>query len=265
MTSPSETGGATRCPSCSKPATGAFCTECGAQVTTAACRQCRQSIPAGSRFGPGCGAAAGAGGARLPLPSGGVPLWLPWTLGAALVGSLIWLVVRSPVQPAASGERATEAGAPTATAPGTPPDISNMSPRERFNRLYQKVITAAQTGDQATVERFTPMAVQAYSMLDQIDADARYHLAMLHLHVGNLEGAQALADTLQKREPNHLFGYVIGAAVARWKKDDKARTILFRRFIERYDAETKKGLPEYAEHQTMLAELKKTADSVTAK
>lgn len=140
-----------------------------------------------------------------------------------------------------------------------------MSPRERFNRLYQRVITAAQTGDQTTVERFTPMAVQAYAMLDQVDADARYHLAMLYLHVGNLAGAQALADTLQNKEPDHLFGYVIGAAVARWNKDDQARTALLRRFVVRYDAETKKGLPEYGEHQSMLAELKKAADSVTAK
>ncbi len=140
-----------------------------------------------------------------------------------------------------------------------------MSPRERFNRLYQRVITAAQTGDQVTVDRFTPMAVQAYAMLDQVDADARYHLAMLHLHVGNLAGAQALADTLQKRAPNHLFGYVIGAAVARWHKDDKARAALLRRFVDRFDAETKKGLPEYTEHRSMLAELKETADSVIGK
>lgn len=185
-----------------------------------------------------------------------------------MLSSLIWLLARAPSTPLAEPAEAT---APPAASPangaanGTPPDISNMTPRERFNRLYQRVITAAQTGDQATVERFTPMAVQAYAMLDQVDADARYHLAMLHLHVGNLAAAQALADTLQKKEPNHLFGYVIGAAVARWNKDDKARAAMLRRFVDRYDAETRKGLPEYAEHQSTLAELKKTADSVTAK
>ncbi len=183
-----------------------------------------------------------------------------------MLASLIWLVARSPSTPAAAPADAAPGAAPANGTPsGTPPDISNMSPRERFNRLYQRVITAAQTGDQSTVERFTPMAVQAYGMLDQVDADARYHLAMLHLHVGNLAGAQALADTLQKKEPNHLFGYVIGAAVARWNKDDKARAAMFRRFVDRYDAEIKKGLPEYAEHQSMLVDLKKTADSVTAK
>ena len=47
-----------------------------------------------------------------------------------------------------------------------------MSPRERFNRLYNRIMTAAQSGDEATVSRFTPMALMAYAQLDTIDADA---------------------------------------------------------------------------------------------
>ena len=34
---------------------------------------------------------------------------------------------------------------------GTPPDISNMSPKERYDRLYNRVMRAAESGDQATV------------------------------------------------------------------------------------------------------------------
>lgn len=267
MTSSSDSGATTRCPSCAKPASGAFCTECGAQVSTAACRSCGKAVPAGSKFCPACGTAAGSGpGTPTATRGAGRPTWLPWAFGAALIAALIWLVVRQPNATAPAPEAGgPTTGTPAGPAPGAPPDISNMSPRERFNRLYERVITAARTGDQATVERFTPMAVQAYAMLDKVDADARYHLAMLNLHVGNLAGAQALSDTLIKQEPEHLFGYVIGAAVARFNKDDKGRAAMIRRFKDRYDAETRKGLPEYAEHQTTLADLRKAADSVTAK
>jgi hypothetical protein len=142
---------------------------------------------------------------------------------------------------------------------GAPPDLSSMSPEERFNRLYGRIITAAQSGDQATVTRFMPMAVSAFGMLDPVTVDARYHLAMLHLHVGNLPAAASQADTVKRTDPDHLFGYVIGAAVARWQKDDAARDADYRKFLERYDAEVRKALPEYLEHRPMLDELRKTA------
>jgi hypothetical protein len=134
-----------------------------------------------------------------------------------------------------------------------------MSPRERFNRLYSRIISAAQTGDQATVERFTPMAIGAYGMLDKIDADARYHLAMIQLHIGDLAGAQAQADSLTKLEPNHLFGYVIDAAVARWNKNEPKRQAAYREFLSRYDAEMKSNKAEYTEHGSMLTEVLKAA------
>jgi hypothetical protein len=149
--------------------------------------------------------------------------------------------------------------APAAAPEGAPPDLSGMPPMERFNRLYQRIITGAQTGDQATVTRFMPMAVAAFAMLDPVTVDARYHMAMLHLHVGNLDAAASQADTVKRTHPDHLFGYVIGAAVARWRKDDKARDADYDQILQRYDAEMAKRLPEYLEHQAMLEELRRTA------
>ena len=101
-------------------------------------------------------------------------------------------------------------GAAAAEGPaGTPPDISNMSPKERYDRLYNRVMRAAETGDQATVAQFTPMTVMAYQQLDSIDADARFHMAMLLLHTGQVPGAVAEADSILKFSPGHLFGYMI--------------------------------------------------------
>jgi hypothetical protein len=152
-----------------------------------------------------------------------------------------------------------DGGSTLATPRGAPPDISKMTPRQRFDRLYQRVINAAQQGDQATVQQFTPMAVAAFGQLDQVDADARYHLAMLLLHVGDAAGAALQADSILRTQPDHLFGFVIRGAVARWTKSAADRDASYRDFLARYDRELKTKKPEYVEHEAMLAEVKKDA------
>ena len=133
-----------------------------------------------------------------------------------------------------------------------------MSPRERFNGLYNRVMRAAQSGDEATVTRFTPMAL-AYAQLDSIDADARYHAALLKVHTGEIEAARALADTILARDPEHLFGFVVRGTVARFRKDQKELARAYAGFLKRYDQETKLARPEYSEHQTSLNDFRKAA------
>lgn len=216
-------------------------------VGAGSCPACRRAVPAGSRFCPACGA-----------PQSGRRSLAPWLAGAAIGLTLVALLLytRKPV-PSASPEASSRAAAPAEA----PPDLSAMSPAERFDRLYQRIITAAQSGDQATVTRFTPMALQAFEMLDTVTVDARYHLAMLQLHVGNMTGAAAQADTIRRTDPDHLFSYVIKAAVARWQQDAAARASAYREFLKRFDAEIGKGRPEYQEHRAMLDEVKKTAEA----
>ncbi|HET6796910.1 MAG TPA: hypothetical protein VFH40_07100 [Gemmatimonadales bacterium] len=183
----------------------------------------------------------------------------PWLVaGLAVAGLLavllLMLINRSPAPPT-SEIAATPAGA----AAEAPPDISNMSPRERFNRLYNRIMTAAQAGDEGTVTRFTPMALLAYAQLDTIDADARYHAALLKVHTGDVNAAQALADTILSQTPGHLFGYVIRGTVARFRKDDKALARAYGDFLKRYDEEIKLDRPEYGEHQTSINDFRRAA------
>lgn len=258
MTSPqpaTATDNPTSCPACGTPSRGRFCTQCGADLAPTSCPGCRQTSPPGSLFCVHCGASLTRrteAVARL-----GLARFAPWVLGGALGIALIGLVFRG----GSTTREAGPAGPRPSPAQGleAPPDLSKLSPRERFDQLYQRIISAAQQGDQATVERFTPMAFGAYQMLDSITVDARYHLAMLQLHVGDLAGAQAQADTIRRRQPNHLFGYVIGAAVARWNKKDAIRDAMYREFSSRYETEIATGKPEYLEHQAMLVEVRKTA------
>jgi hypothetical protein len=208
-------------------------------------------VAEGSRFCASCGAPLAQQPAS--LPPGNLIRYAPWILTGVLGLVLVLLVSRRTPAPA------TQAPTAPTTGQGAPPDISNLSPDERFNRLYQRIITAAQSGDQATVTQFMPMATAAFGMLDTVTVDARYHMAMLELHVGDMNAAQAQADTIRKGDPDHLFSYVIAAAVARWKKDDKARDAAYREFMKRYDAQIATKKPEYTEHQSMLDEVKRTA------
>jgi hypothetical protein len=174
--------------------------------------------------------------------------------GGALVGLLaVLLVMLSRESPRPAVAEAVDAPAEA------PPDISNMSPQERFNRLYNRVMQAAPSGDEATVTRCTPMALMAYAQLDTIDADARYHAALLKVHTGDVEASRALADTILTKNPGHLFGYIIQGTVARFRKDEKAIDRAYSGFLKHYDGEMKAGRPEYQEHRTSLEDFHKAA------
>ncbi|HEY8257135.1 MAG TPA: hypothetical protein VIG08_05725 [Gemmatimonadales bacterium] len=213
-------------------------------------------MASGARFCPSCG--QGVGQTAEAAASGTDRT--PWIIaGTALLGLLAAVLVMI----SRSTPVATMAAEPAPTAEdggGAPPDISNMSPRERFNRLYNRVMTAAQSGDEATVSRFTPMALMAYAQLDSVDADARYHAALLQVHTGDVTGPSALADTILSQHPGHLFGYVIRGTVARWQKDEKALSSAYSGFLAHYDAELKANRPEYGEHKTSIDEFHAAAE-----
>lgn len=165
---------------------------------------------------------------------------------------------------AAAPAPAEEGGAPQApfaagAATGTPPDISNMSPRERFDRLFDRVMRAASSGDMNTVQTFSPMALQAYAMLDSVDADARFDAATIELHTGDVAGATALADTIVREHPAHLFGWMLKATVARFRGDSAGARAATAQFTRHYEAEIRAARPEYTAHQQAIATFRRQA------
>ena len=220
----------TRCPSCGAPAQGRFCPACGAAVA-----------------GPGS------------VPKG------PWLyLGGVLVLALVFALGlqvgrRNVPTPAPAEEGAPQAPFASGGATGPAPDISNMSPRERFDRLFNRVMQAASSGDMNTVQTFSPMALQAYAMLDSVDADARFDAATIELHTGDVAGATALADTLVKKYPNHLFGWMLKATVDRFKGDSAGAQAATAQFKRHYEAEIRAARPEYTAHQQAIATFRRQA------
>jgi len=252
-----------RCPSCGAEAEGNFCRQCGAGLAPRNCPSCQAQVPPGARFCTKCGTPT-AGGKAASAP-GDKKAWAIAAVAASLaLVAILALVVRgNSGSPSAAGPvDAGGSAAPFADAAGgggTPPDLSTMTPRERFDRLYNRIMRASESGDQQTVTTFTPMALMAYQQLDTVDADARFHLATLKLHGGDVASAVAIADTILQQNPGHLFGYILQGTAARWNKDDKALKKAYSAFLAHYDAEIKKARPEYADHQRMMDDFHQAA------
>lgn len=254
------------CPSCGAEAgSGKFCGACGAVLASRACANCGRPMAAGARFCQQCGAMAsgGAGAAAraglAPLPaSSNRPLLLgaAGLLGLLLVAALFW-VARAPNTPPAGA--APVVAAPAADPMPTAAELAAMSPTERFNRLYNRVMTAAENGDAQTMQTLTPMALMAYEQLDTVDADARYHAALLKVHTGDTPGALALADSIVAETPTHLFGPVVRAMVARFTDDGAGVKAAETQFLQQWDAEMAANRREYGEHRTMLDDFRRRA------
>lgn len=247
------------CPGCGAPVTGPFCSRCGTAVAAPACAACQSRLSPGARFCHRCGApaaaAAGVSGRER----------LAWTLtGLAAVTALLAFLYRGNARPTVpdmgNAGNVGAAGAVPALAQRAP-DISSISPRERFDRLWDRVVRAAEAGDSVTVIQFAPMALGAYSMMEDADADARYHAATINLVIGDFAAALALADTIQAQAPGHLFGDVVRGEVADRRNDATALTRSYREFLSHYDAELRAGRVEYAEHKPILDDFRTRAQA----
>jgi hypothetical protein len=184
---------------------------------------------------------------------------------ALLIGVIIWWVARGTPAPTTpemanpgAGGAAPFAGGSSA---GAAPDISQMSPRERFDRLFNRVMSAADRGDSGTVKSFTPMALGAYEQLDTIDVDARYHAGLLMLGTGAVPAALAVADTIEQIQPGHLFGFLIRGTAADVAQNDTMRRKAYRDFLQHYQAEARANRPEYREHEPAIEAFRKKAES----
>jgi hypothetical protein len=142
---------------------------------------------------------------------------------------------------------------------GRPPDISQMTPAERFDRLFDRVTRAAAAGDTAQIAQFTPMALGAYAQLETFSNDDRFHAAMLHFNVADFAGALALADTIEKNTPGHLFAPIIRGDVASVTDDSTALRQSYRAFLASYDKEMAANREEYFDHKSVIEEFRTLA------
>ncbi|MEO8636974.1 MAG: zinc ribbon domain-containing protein [Gemmatimonadales bacterium] len=220
-------------------------------MTTPTCPACSAPLTPGAKYCHRCGRAIATDRARERNA------WIfAWTMVAVALGVIVYYVQTKDAN--ATGPDMANAGTSTgADSPGgQPPDISQMTPRERFLRLHDRIMSAADKGDSATVTRFSPMALSAYGMLDSFDVDVRYHAGAIHLRLGDVAAARALADTIGREAPDNLLASLLLAEAAQVGSDpagyDKAR----KSFLAHFDAQIRLNRPEYTEHRSMLDEIR---------
>src|SRR5215207_5334481 len=184
------------CSVCGAQGPGKFCANCGAPREGTNCRGCRMPISSEARFCPSCGLRVGTTAESIAQKER-----TPWLVAGAAFAGLLAVILIMVFRDSRRLVPEPEVASATAPAEEAPPDISNMSPRERFNRLYNRVMRAAQSGVEATATRFPPMALRAYAQLDSVGADARYHAALLKVHTGEVDAARALTDTNLAQNP----------------------------------------------------------------
>ena len=243
----------TPCPSCGTPASGRFCSSCGTALAGAICATCSAPLTPGARFCHRCGTPAGSTSA----PTRGVGAVLPWAVAAIALLSVIALVVgqRFGARPAAVAQADAEAPAVSAPFAGTgatmprAPDISQMTPEQQAERLYDRIMREYEAGQLANVKTFMPMAVAAFERLAPLSLDQRYDLGRIGEVGGDAPLARAQADTILLTRPTHLLGLILAAKAARMEKNDARARTLDTRLLAAESTERTAGLPEYLLHK----------------
>ena len=149
---------------------------------------------------------------------------------------------------AGAPKEVTTLGGPVAVAP----DISQMSPEERANRLFNRIMMLAEAGKDDSVRFFLPMALGAYSQLPALDVDARYHIGLIQLAGGETAGALAQADTIKRAVPTHLFAYVLQAHAYQQQGNRQGERRAYAEFLRHQAAEMARNRPEYNDHRDAL-------------
>jgi hypothetical protein len=176
---------------------------------------------------------------------------LPWMVaGIAVIALIGFLLARG-----LGGDRSSPAAFPPGGMgfdPSAAPartDLSQLTPEESADRLYNRVMMLASEGKRDSVAFFAPMAIQAYQMIGPLNDDQHYDVGRIATIAGDVQLAKAHADTILSRSPAHLLGLLLAAHVAELQGDPAAAARYGQRLLAAEQTEMGRGLPEYERHR----------------
>ncbi len=258
----------TTCPSCGQAAGGRYCSNCGASLLGAPCATCAAELSPGAKFCHRCGAAVGA---KSPTTVESRTNALPWIVAALAFLALFAMAAGRgfSARPSSTVDGSQNAlpqaglddrGSIPDDAVGIrAPDISSMSPQERADRLYNRVMTLATEGKVDSVQFFAPMALIAYRDLAPFNADERYDMGRIGEVAGALPFAKAQADSILMENPNHLLGLILEARLATIAGDATQLRTYERRLVAAEKKELATKREEYTRHQDDISSALKQA------
>ncbi|MFN8582522.1 MAG: hypothetical protein U0163_16300 [Gemmatimonadaceae bacterium] len=175
---------------------------------------------------------------------------LPWSIAAlAFIAVLAILAGQRFGSNAAAGEAPQQSSLSGGPGVVRAPDISSLTPRERADRLYDRLMRLASENKSDSVQFFSPMALSAYEALGPLDTDLRYDYGRIAEISGNLDVAQAQADSILRQNPTHLLGLILAGRVATLRGNTARSATLAKQLLQAEPAESKRGLDEYTRHR----------------
>ncbi len=240
-------------------------------VSAGFCAACGASLSAGGRFCHRCGTPVGQG---LPIArpaasgsagQGSAASVLPWAVAFVALLALVAMVAGKNFGAAkGSGIDGSANSLPTqavdgaGAAPfaqgggGAAPNIANLSPSERANRLYTRIMEYAEAGKVDSVAFFAPMAMASHAMLEEPTTDERYHFGRIAEVTNAPDVATAQADTILKSTPNNLLGLLLAARAARMTGKASAASGFDQRLLKVLEPELATRLPDYDMHRAEI-------------
>jgi hypothetical protein len=228
------------------------------------CHACGAALSPGARFCHKCGANTNPSTASAGWRAG-----LPWGIAGLAAGALLAVLFMRGAGGGGGGSNVpAPGGAPFAgggpSGAGTAaPDISQMSPEERAQRLFDRVMRLQEEGKQDSVRFFLPMAVGAYQQLPAMSLDSHFDVGLLQLAGGDVPGGVSEADAIRQQVPTHLFIFVLRARAAQAGNDARGLAQAYRDFLKNESAERTRRRPEYEEHARILDAFHAEATSTT--
>lgn len=236
-------------------ANGDYCSHCGAPQKASRCGGCGSPIDAGSRFCATCGAPVVAGTQRQSAPLLPTPSRPHQSVLVALASVVLVAIVAGATWYLGGGRNTPPGETPVAQDPNrASTDIWSLTPSERFTRLTDRIQAAVEAGDTAQVVQFVPMAEGAWEMLAPEDrtVDARYHIALIRIQVGQIASARVQLDSLLQAAPDNLLGRYLEAEIARAGRDEPAYRTAKAAFDRDWSREIARDRPEYQAHMPLL-------------
>lgn len=261
-----------RCRSCGVEGEGNFCTRCGEPLAAEGegrCGGCGSELRAGDVY---CGECGRPTGGRRSKPLGSK---LPWILSAVVlvlfsVGIALfvqrWSAPRPPGGVMTGGipvperdetggvEERMPSGEDRSAAMPSADELAAMSPREAADRLFDRAMRERDGEEPERAAFFARMGLQAYARVPaaEMDDDAWFHVGLLHLAAGDLEGARGTVGLLLESDPRHLLGLALGARVAEAAGDAEGAEAYRRRLRRAIEDGVSPEEPPYAPHAALI-------------
>jgi hypothetical protein len=130
-----------------------------------------------------------------------------------------------------------------------------MSPRERADRLFDRIMRLTGEGKTDSARFFASMAIGVYPTLGPLDDDLRYDFGRVAEVAGAPEVVRAQADTILKAQPSHLLGLALAMRGADMRGDSAAARDFGKRLVAAQTSEMAKNLPEYDRHRDDILQM----------